>query len=631
MPEQDIFGIPGFGKSDAVLAQEQAELQALQNGDTSFLGQTQGFFGGVGDFIGDLFGGGSGSNTWSNLISQLFTPQGVIGGIGTIFDYLNAGDNQDALGDFAKRFDPYETATPNRGPMQQQLAQMMLNPNFDATQIPGWGGMTGVADIAADTAMRKMSQRGNFYSGGAPGILAKTYADHFVPFMENYREDLLQTSGANFDPNQAAGLEALLASMAAGQGGTSGIFDFLGKLLGGGAAGGSGSGGIEGLLKGLIPGLLDGSLGDIAQGPIGDLLRQIPGGTELMESLYNNFINPTNSFGPGNLDFKGPGVPNYPQGSPGGPGIPPTPPLSPLLPSSPTAPVPIPKPAIPGAGAAAQGSLTSAQPSALGSVKGPAVTNYGSGGAQTGLNAGGAVSSVGGALTSTGGALTGGIAAEGAYAGLPAAYAPGAGFAAAAIPFAAPLAILALSQIGAGPYASKEAAMHQLENTVTLTNSGNWREGTSRQKDEGLLSPKERSLARAWGTETGASNSSMTEFFSQGGKFSELSAAAQAAVEKELTDKYRASPAAIEALKGGGSAIYSKSQRGKPQQDAGTYTGTYHIKDASGNFVQSAQEMGYVQSVQKKSAENAFDPSATAVENRRRGYSPLGRKIGEGH
>lgn len=88
----------------------------------------------------------------------------------------------------------------------------------------------------------------------------------------------------------------------------------------------------------------------------------------------------------------------------------------------------------------------------------------------TGANAGdGFLSSLfgggGGALaggTGTGGALTGGIAAEGAFTGAAPSFAGLSGFS-AAIPAIAPLGILGLSQIGAGPAHSVEAAKIMLD------------------------------------------------------------------------------------------------------------------------------------------------------------------------
>lgn len=81
--------------------------------------------------------------------------------------------------------------------------------------------------------------------------------------------------------------------------------------------------------------------------------------------------------------------------------------------------------------------------------------------------------------TGTGGAFTGGIAAEGAFTGAAPPFS-GLSGASAALPFAIPAGILALSQIGAGPKFSLENAKQQINNDTTQTFG---REGGGRTGD----------------------------------------------------------------------------------------------------------------------------------------------------
>lgn len=582
--------------------------------------------GGVFNFLGNLFGAGTSSE--SSLERILST---TLGGIGAWQDYNQGKRAQDALKALSSggAIDPY--GDDRREPMQGALANMMLDPNFDASSIPGWGGMMGVADLSANTAMRQMAARGNFYSGGAPGILAKVYADHMIPFMENYRKDLLQTSGANFNPSGASALSALLASQAAGYGGISGIADLLRGLSGEGGGGAGGIGALTSLASPLLKALgIDtssissllglGGTGGAIEGAVnlgeaalpGDFITADPFSTgasslntaQTANSLYSlaspssllSASTPLLGFDAATAGAAGPlsNIAMAP-GIEGGSTVFSNPALFESLTG----------------GGAGGGSAAAAGGYQAGS--GAPVANFASGsgagggvGATGGYQAGsgapvsnfasGAGAAGGGALSVgalTGGPLTGGIAAEGAFTAAAPVAAPG--LAGLAGPLGIAAAIIGLSQIGAGPYASKEAAKIQLERAVGKMNSGNWREPTQRQKDEGLPGPKQRELTRAWE----GNHSSLAEYFSQGGKLSELNEETQAAVVNTLTGKYRANSTAIEALKQGGSMKYSQSQRGKAQQDAGTYTGTYHILDSSGNTVQSASEMGYVQALQK--------------------------------
>lgn len=348
------------------------------------------------------------------------------------------------------------------GPAElRPLSLQTLANTMQGQYLPGSPGFKALSETAAYDVMPQVQSAfagANRLTGSslAPELATDAMARRLAPYIDSERNRMLQapqvaqsieSNLASTDPYFENNLAQLLGALALG-----------GSLFGNpfGGQGGGGLGGLVGQGANFLKGLFGG--GDSLASGIGPALNFATQGT-LPSTLYDLAGSALPSLGsnPATAIAGSPGSTVFGSGGQ----------LGDLFPSF--------------SGGGGQPGFVANIGQDIGGTGGPAVQP-----AMTGGNAGDAFLGGAGALGGgglTGGALAGGIAAEGAYAGLPAAYAPGAGFGAAVAPFAIPLGILRLSQIGAGPRVSLEGAIEEMNRGVIS------RPASQRAIDEGHVGP----------------------------------------------------------------------------------------------------------------------------------------------
>ena len=127
-----------------------------------------------------------------------------------------ANDSAAMLEKFAANFDTF--GSENRKPFQEQLLNLFSG-KTGIEQSPGFSGIQGVMDQASERAMRKLSSTGNLYGGDAATTLGSVNHDVLSKHYSDYVNQLMQASGASFQPNQGAGLDSLMSSLSAASGG----------------------------------------------------------------------------------------------------------------------------------------------------------------------------------------------------------------------------------------------------------------------------------------------------------------------------------------------------------------------------------------------------------------------------
>lgn len=123
---------------------------------------------------------------------------------------------QAMLEKFASTFDTF--GANNRGSYKEQLNNIFAG-NVDIEDTPGFAGVNKVMQKSADEALRKLAASGNLNAGGAGEVLGNVYHENIGNHYKNYLDQLMQMSGANFAPNQDAGISALMGSLSAASGG----------------------------------------------------------------------------------------------------------------------------------------------------------------------------------------------------------------------------------------------------------------------------------------------------------------------------------------------------------------------------------------------------------------------------